>query len=112
MRWNNIFFSFFSRYGGTIYAFLFSSDIVNNLAVAALSKGIKEQYGYMGLFVIISAWGIVALVATLMYPKNPSPLRCKNKKAPTPSSDKKPIKHTEVFPPDTVPESKDQNQKL
>jgi hypothetical protein len=84
----------FSRYGGTIYAFLFSSDIVNNLAVAALSKGIKEQYGYMGLFVIISAWGIVALIATLMYPKNPSPLRLINKKAPTPSSGEKPIMPT------------------
>lgn len=102
--------TFGHKYGGTIYAFLFSSDIVNNLAVAALSKGIKEKYGYMGLFVIISAWGIVALVATLMYPKNPSPLRCKNKKAPTPSSGEKPIKHTEVFPPNSVPESKDQNQ--
>ena len=118
MKWNKITFSFafFSRYGGTIYAFLFSSDIVNNLAVAALSKGIKEKYGYMGLFVIISAWGIVALVATLMYPKNPSPaslkLRLKNKKAPTPSSGEKPIKHTEVFPPESVPESKDQNQNL
>ena len=86
---------------------------MNNLAVAALSKGIKEKYGYMGLFVIISIWGIVALVATLMYPKNPSPLRCKNKKAPTPSSEEKPtFKHTEVFPPDTIPQSKDQNQKL
>ena len=87
---------------------------MNNLAVAALSKGIKEKYGYMGLFVIISVWGIVALVATLMYPKNPSPqkLSRKNKKAPTPSSDEKPIKHTEVFPPDSVPESKDQNQNL
>ena len=89
---------------------------MNNLAVAALSKGIKEKYGYMGLFVIISAWGIVALVATLMYPKNPSPaslkLRLKNKKAPTPSIGEKPIKHTEVFPPESVPESKDQNQNL
>lgn len=61
------------RYGGTIYAFLFSSDIVNNLMVAALSKEIKERFGYLGLFLIISAWGILALGATCLFPRNPSP---------------------------------------
>ena len=64
---------FVSRYGGTIYAFLFSSDIVNNLMVAALSKEIKQEFGYLGLFLIISAWGLVALLATALYPQNPSP---------------------------------------
>lgn len=63
------------RYGGTIYAFLFSSDIVNNLMVATFSKTIKEEFGYLGLFLIISAWGIVSLLATLLYPKNPSPAK-------------------------------------
>ena len=67
------FLFFGSRYGGTIYAFLFSSDIVNNLMVAALSKEIKQEFGYLGLFLIISAWGFVALLATALYPKNPSP---------------------------------------
>ena len=67
------FFSLFFRYGGTIYAFLFSSDIVNNLMVAALSKEIKQEFGYLGLFLIISAWGLVALLATALYPQNPSP---------------------------------------
>jgi hypothetical protein len=41
--------------------------------VAALSKRIKQEFGYLGLFLIISAWGILALIATLLYPKNPSP---------------------------------------
>ena len=69
----NNYFSLFFRYGGTIYAFLFSSDIVNNLMVAALSKEIKQEFGYLGLFLIISAWGLVALLATALYPQNPSP---------------------------------------
>ena len=69
----NFFPFLFFRYGGTIYAFLFSSDIVNNLMVAALSKEIKQEFGYLGLFLIISAWGLVALLATALYPQNPSP---------------------------------------
>ena len=72
---NTDYFNFvsFFRYGGTIYAFLFSSDIINNLMVAVLSKEIKQEFGYLGLFLIISAWGIVSLLATLLYPKNPKP---------------------------------------
>ena len=97
------FYVFFYRYGGTIYAFLFSSDIVNNLAVAALSKSIKEKFGYQGLFLIISAWGIVALLATLMYPRNPSPLSRKNKKnAATLSSGEKPEQSNEQTDGSTV----------
>jgi len=53
------------RYGGTIYAFLFSADIINNLLVATMIKGIKGALGYLGLFVFVSMWGIVALIATL-----------------------------------------------
>ena len=68
------------RYGGTIYAFLFSSDIINNLMVAALSKEIKQRFGYLGLFTIISAWGLLSLLATLLYPKNPSPSKKKLQK--------------------------------
>ena len=48
--------------------------------VATLSAEIKQEFGYLGLFLIISAWGIVALLATLIYPKNPSPLKAKKKK--------------------------------
>ena len=70
----NHLFSFF-RHAGTIYAFLFSSDIVNNLMVATLTTTLKEKFCYSGLFLIISIWGIVALIATLLYPKSPDPGR-------------------------------------
>ena len=90
-KMKNLLLTFFHRYGGTIYAFLFSSDIVNNLSVAVLSKSIVEEYGYKGLFLIISAWGVVALLASLMYPRNPSPVRKK-------SQGDKPVKQKEVFP--------------
>ena len=63
---------------GTIYAFLFSSDIVNNLIVATLSDGLVTRFGYLGLFLFVSAWGIVALVATLFYPKFPKPSKTLN----------------------------------
>ena len=66
---------FFFRHAGTIYAFLFSSDIVNNLMVATLTTTLKEKFCYSGLFLIISIWGIVALIATLLYPKSPDPGR-------------------------------------
>merc|ERR1712038_1872448 len=35
---------------GTIYAFLFSSDIINNLMVATLSDALVVHFGYLGLF--------------------------------------------------------------
>merc|ERR1719402_1962785 len=65
--------TFGHKYGGFIYAFLFSSDIVNNLMVATMSKVIKERFGWLGLFLIVSAWGFVALTATLLYPYRPRP---------------------------------------
>jgi len=65
--------TFGHKYGGFIYAFLFSSDIVNNLMVATMSKVIKERFGWLGLFLIVSAWGFVALTATLFYPYRPRP---------------------------------------
>merc|ERR1711997_782289 len=91
--------TFGHKYGGTIYAFLFSSDIVNNLSVAVLSKSIVEEYGYKGLFLIISAWGVVALLASLIYPRNPSPVRKK-----VSNKDDKPVKQKEVFPTNSKPE--------
>jgi len=71
--------TFGHRHAGTIYAFLFSSDIINNLMVATFSKYLQEKYGYLGLFLIVSLWGIVALIATLLYPKNPSPSAVNNR---------------------------------
>jgi len=65
--------TFGHKYGGFIYAFLFSSDIINNLLVATLSKEIKDNYGWLGLFGIISVNGVVALIATLLFPYEPKP---------------------------------------
>ena len=48
--------------------------------VATLSSTLKEKFGYLGLFLTISVWGIVALIATLLYPKSPSPNRSLKKK--------------------------------
>ena len=70
----------FFRHAGTIYAFLFSSDIVNNLMVATLTATLREKFCYSGLFLIISIWGIVALIATLLYPKSPDPAKLLKKK--------------------------------
>ena len=44
--------TFGHKYGGFIYAFLFSSDIINNLMVATLSKKIQESFGWLALFLI------------------------------------------------------------
>ena len=65
---------YFSRDAGTIYAFLFSADIIPSLLIAAFNAPLQMMLGYLGLFLIVSIWGIVALIATLLYPQNPSPL--------------------------------------
>jgi len=65
--------TFGHKYGGFIYAFLFSSDLVNNLLVATLSKAIQEQYGWLGVFLAVSGFGVLALIITLMYPYKPGP---------------------------------------
>merc|ERR1719402_1029856 len=63
--------TFGHKYGGFIYAFLFSSDIVNNLLVATLSKAIKNTFGWLGLFLCVSSFGSIAFVATILYPYRP-----------------------------------------
>ena len=65
--------TFGHKYGGTIYAFLFTSDIVNNLMVATMSKKIQEAWGWLGLFLFVSAFGFVALLATFFFPYKPRP---------------------------------------
>jgi len=65
--------TFGHKYGGFIYAFLFSGDIINNLLTAAMSKIIQESLGWLGLFLIMSSFGILALAATFFYPYKPRP---------------------------------------
>ena len=61
--------TFGQKHGGSIYAFLFSSDIINNLLVATLFSRITASYGWLYLFLMISVNGIVALMATLFFPR-------------------------------------------
>ena len=56
------------------------NKIDNFFQVATMSKKIKEAYGYLGLFLIISVWGILALTATFFYPLRPSPEKIKRRK--------------------------------
>merc|ERR1719158_1927460 len=65
--------TFGHKYGGFIYAFLFSSDILNNLIVALASKEIEANFGWLGLFLIVSCFGFIALGATFFYPYRPEP---------------------------------------
>ena len=68
------------RYGGTIYGFIPSSDIINNLMVGVLSKQIIEaskgnldETGYLGLFLCLGVSAMVAFISTLPFPSHPSP---------------------------------------
>lgn len=63
--------TFGHKHGGTIYGFLFTSDIVNNLLVGFLSKPIKEAFGWLGLFVSISVFAAFAFVITRFFPSDP-----------------------------------------
>jgi len=65
--------TFGHKYGGTIYGFLFTSDIINNLLVGVLSRWLLSVGGWAGFFVTLSAFGAVALVVTASFPANPSP---------------------------------------
>jgi len=65
--------TFGHKYGGTIYGFLFTSDIINNLLVGVLSRWLLSVGGWTGFFVTLSAFGAVALGVTALFPGNPSP---------------------------------------
>lgn len=58
---------------GTIYGFLFSSDIANNLLLGVMSSTILEKWGYTGFFLILSLFPIFALILTCFFPWDPSP---------------------------------------
>jgi len=65
--------TFGHKYGGTIYGFLFTSDIINNLLVGVLSRWLLSIGGWAGFFITLSAFGAVALAVTASFPENPSP---------------------------------------
>ena len=76
--------AFGHKFGGTIYGFLFTSDIINNLLVAdhtgqddfltiflkvgSLSRWLLDAGGWLGFFVCLSGFGAVALIVTAFFP--------------------------------------------
>ena len=68
------------RYGGTIYGFTPTSDIINNLMVGVLSKqiiegskGTLDETGYLGLFLSLGLSAIGAFIFTVPLAPHPSP---------------------------------------
>ena len=54
--------TFGHRHGGTIYGFLFTSDILNNLLVGGLSSAVLAWGGWTGFFLVLAGW-VVAQVS-------------------------------------------------
>merc|ERR1719351_413922 len=65
--------TFGHKYGGTIYGFLFTSDIVNNLLVGALSRTVLAAGGWTGFFLYLASFGLLAFLITCFFPANPEP---------------------------------------
>lgn len=65
--------TFGHKYGGTIYGFLFTSDIVNNLLVGSLSKTVLGHVGWTGFFLCLAFFGLIAFTITCFFPANPEP---------------------------------------
>jgi len=65
--------TFGHKYGGTIYGFLFTSDIINNLLVGTLSSMILAHWGWLGFFLVLAAFGLLAFIITCLFPANPRP---------------------------------------
>ena len=53
--------TFGHRHGGTIYGFLFTSDILNNLLVGGLSSAVLAWGGWTGFFLVLAGWVVAQL---------------------------------------------------
>ena len=65
--------TFGHKYGGTIYGFLFTSDIINNLLVGTLSSALLRYGGWIGFFLCLSGFGLLAFTITCFFPASPCP---------------------------------------
>ena len=65
--------TFGHKYGGTIYGFLFTSDIINNLLVGTLCRTLLSHWGWLGFFWVLAVFGLFALLITSTFPVNPGP---------------------------------------
>ena len=59
--------TFGHRHGGTIYGFLFTSDILNNLLVGGLSSAVLAWGGWTGFFLVLAGW-VVAQFEMDLFP--------------------------------------------
>ena len=69
--------TFGHKHGGTIYGFLFTSDIVNNFLISWLAKPIKETWGWQGLFFSMAGSAFCGTIATCFFPWKPTPDKIK-----------------------------------
>jgi len=65
--------TFGHKYGGTIYGFLFTSDIINNLLVGTLSRTLLTYGGWIGFFLCLALFGLIAFIITCFFPVDPCP---------------------------------------
>jgi len=63
--------TFGHKYGGTIYGFLFTSDIINNLLVGVLSKAVLDAGGWVGFFLVLACFSVFAFGITCVFPSSP-----------------------------------------
>merc|ERR1712002_897804 len=62
---------YMGKYGGTIYGFLFTSDIINNLLVGVLSKAVLDAGGWVGFFLVLACFSVFAFGITCVFPSSP-----------------------------------------
>lgn len=65
--------TFGHKHGGTIYGFLFTSDIINNFLVGALSRTVLGTGGWVGFFLVLATFGLLAFLITCFFPASPEP---------------------------------------
>lgn len=81
--------TFGHKYGGTIYGFLFTSDIVNNFLISYFVKPITSTFGWQGLFLTMAASAAFGLVVTCFFPWRPYPEMIKSRFVNSSSSNPK-----------------------
>jgi len=74
--------TFGHKYGGTIYGFLFTSDMCSAALVGVLSKWLLSKGDWTAYFLPLAGFGAIALLVTFFFPRDPGP-----RQHPLPSSD-------------------------
>jgi len=65
--------TFGHKYGGTIYGFLFTSDMCSAALVGVLSKFLLSSGNWTAYFLPLAGFGAVALLVTFFFPRDPGP---------------------------------------